>query len=318
MKEVKAIFMDSEGTLKNKNNLIETETINVIDSLEKKGIPVIITTGLPRFISRKIAIKSKATSYLISSNGADIFDLKKNRSINKIYLNKDFLKELYDENKNEFNIILGVGDFEYSNCLNEYNLNTFFVNSIEEIKENIIQCHISQKEFDIQKLSVLKNNLNEKYSFLKNILGESLYEKFLKLDINLLSKEEVKMISRAVSFYKLLTLKNQILKYKNYVSLGNQSLDFTEFQFNGETPWFSFNAEGVSKGNAIKIVCDYLNINPENVVAIGNDYNDRTMINSVGRFYCPSDARPFVKEKTGYIYDSGEIGKVLKKIYEKV
>ncbi len=316
---VKAIFMDSEGTLKNKKNEIEMETVNIINDIEQKGVPVVITTGLPRFISNKIANRVGANSYLISSNGADIFDLKRNKSIKEIYINKEFLKKIYEESKNDYNIILGVGIFEYANSSNEYNLNTHPINNIDNIKENIFQCHISQRNIYIQKLFDLKEEImNDKSFFLRKNLGKELYEKCLNFDINFMTKEELNIIARALSFQKLLMLKNKILKYKEIVSLGNQSIDFTNFQIKGETPWFSFNASGVSKGNAIKTVCNYLKIDAKDTIGIGNDYNDKTIIDTVGEFYCPDDARSFIKEKTNNTYTLGEIGKVLKKIYERI
>ena len=124
----------------------------------------------------------------------------------------------------------------------------------------------------------------------------------------------MKIISRAISFKKLLDLKNIIIKYKEYISLGNQSLNFTNFQYCGEIPWFSFNSNGVNKGNAIKIMCDYLKIDPICTIAIGNDCNDKSMINVVGKFYCPSDTRDFIKEKTNNVYINN-VGKVLRKVY---
>ena len=143
---------------------------------------------------------------------------------------------------------------------------------------------------------------------------------FLKLcNFNKLDEDEVKIIIRAIRYIKLYSLRNEILKeYGNYVVIGNQSHDFTEFQKDGETPWFSLNKKGINKGYAINFLCDYLNINLKDTVGIGNDYNDKTMQKAVGTFICPNNARDFLKEDTKIIYDDlEEVNKVLKKIYEK-
>ena len=123
MKNIKAIFIDSEGTLRNKNKEINLETSDIIKKLESIGIHVIITTGLPRFLSRNISLKANASRYLISSNGSDIYDLDKNKSINNSYIDTEIVKNIYNLSNNNYNLILGVGEYEYSNILNEYNLN---------------------------------------------------------------------------------------------------------------------------------------------------------------------------------------------------
>ena len=106
-KDVKAIFIDSEGTLIDTNNFIKMETVDVIDSLIERGIYVIITSGLPRFIIRNKQKKSHASNYIIASNGADIFDLEKNRNIFSYYLDKRIIYEIWRDYKDRFNIILG-------------------------------------------------------------------------------------------------------------------------------------------------------------------------------------------------------------------
>ena len=51
---IKVIFLDSEGTIRDENHIIKKSTIEEIRNLKKIGIHVIITSGLPRFIVMKI------------------------------------------------------------------------------------------------------------------------------------------------------------------------------------------------------------------------------------------------------------------------
>ena len=67
MTNVKAIFIDSEGTLRNEKKEISEYTIELIKKLDSRGIHIVITTGLPRFLSRDICLKANASRYLISS-----------------------------------------------------------------------------------------------------------------------------------------------------------------------------------------------------------------------------------------------------------
>ena len=323
MKNTKAIFIDSEGTLRNKDKQISLETSEIIKKLESVGIHVVITTGLPRFLSQNISLKANASKYLISSNGADIYDLSKSQSIKSSFIDKEVLEELYNLSNYDYNLIFGVGDFEYSNLANEYNLKAKSLKNIADIKEGIYQMHISQKPFDIELDNYIVEIRNFRKYFdltsIKLVISETLYQKLTEEKISKLTTRDICILVRLIRYLKLFYLQKDILKrYSNYLTVGNQSLDFQKFQYDGETPWFSLNKNGVSKGNGIINLCEYLGIDPKDTIAIGNDYNDKSMKECVGEFICPSDARSFVKEDSNLIYDNQEgISKVLKKIYER-
>ena len=75
MKDVKAIFLDIDGTMTDKNGFISSSLINVLKELKKRKIRVIITTG---------------RNFLY---GAVVYDLEKNKLIlNKTLRKQDLLK----------------------------------------------------------------------------------------------------------------------------------------------------------------------------------------------------------------------------------
>ena len=313
---VKAIFIDSEGTLINTNNFIKSETIKLIDSLTEKGIYVIITSGLPRFIIRNKQIKSHASNYIIASNGADIFDLEKNKSVFAYYLDQRFVYEIWRDYKDRFNIILGVGDDEYASSINIYNNNPIIINS-ENINNNFYQCHISQKPISLTdnieyELSILKK---DNYHNLKDYIDSNLLNRFFKYSNNL-KKNEIEILIRLKRFFELQKIQEEIIKkYFNLISIANQSADFTKFCTMGEIPWFTINNSDVSKGNGIVKISNFLGIPKKQRIAIGNDYNDRTMIGAVKTFLCPSNSSKMILEKCSYIYDEKDgIDKVLRKV----
>ena len=321
MKNLKAIFIDIEGTLKNKNKEVELETIKMIEKFENSGIHIILTTGLPRFISKNTSLKVKTSPYLISSNGADIYDLKNDCSIKSSYLKKDVVENIYHMTNKDQNIILGVGDFEYSNQYNEYNKYAKLITDIKKIID-IYQIHISQRCFEL-KDKLLENEIINfrKYYNSSNLmlyLNDDTYSKYLSKKYYTLTKEDKESIIRAIRFIKLMLLKNNILNtFHDEVRIGNQAEDFTNYQNCHETPWFTLNKKGINKGYGIKVLCDYLNIDPKDTIGFGNDYNDLAMKDAVGIFLSPSDARSYLIENKEFIYKEEEgIGKVLKKIYE--
>lgn len=93
MKDVKAIFLDIDGTMTDKNGFISSSLINILKELKKRKIRVIITTGrnflYTKDISKKIGIKD----IIICNNGAVVYDLEKNKLIlNKTLRKQDLLK----------------------------------------------------------------------------------------------------------------------------------------------------------------------------------------------------------------------------------
>lgn len=61
--------------------------------------------------------------------------------------------------------------------------------------------------------------------------------------------------------------------------------------------WMEIYPEGVNKGNAVKYLCNDLNINLSNTIGIGNDYNDIHFLDVVGKSYMVSNTPKILKNK---------------------
>lgn len=81
--------------------------------------------------------------------------------------------------------------------------------------------------------------------------------------------------------------------------------------------YLEFNALGVNKGTALKWLADYLNIKTEEVIAIGDNYNDIEMIKEAGLGICVSSALDNVKaisdDVTMLDYSEGAVKEVIEK-----
>ena len=325
MSSIKAVFIDSEGTLRNPKHKIDELTKNTIKKFVENNIHFVVTTGLPRFITKKICMDANASKYIICSNGADIYNLDSNTSIASDYLNNDIIREIYDLVRHDYNLILGVGDYEYSNTMNGYNINSKIINDDKILSnEKFYQCHISQKTLDFSKDDFgreiydffEKNSINELEGLLDSKLLFKLYDNIF--DLSNLDRNEIMVIIRAIRFIKLKNLKDYLLCTYDDLSIGNRCIDFDKFHYDTEIPWFTLNKNGVSKGSAILKLCNYLNINPQDVIAIGNDYNDKSMISVCGSFICPNNSLNTIKNHSSLQYDNNDgIGKVLVKMYDR-
>ena len=108
------VFVDSDGTLKNSKGEITDNTKRVVKELIDKDIQVIITTGRPRYHALKVKTNSCASKYLISSNGAEVYDTDQNKIIYSRYMTPASVIDIASiANKYNCRCAFTVEDVEY-------------------------------------------------------------------------------------------------------------------------------------------------------------------------------------------------------------
>ena len=102
---VKVIFIDIDGTLTNRKKEVTTYTSEIIKKVVEKGIKVIICSGRGnQYVEDKSRI-ANASSHIISSNGAQIYNYYTKEILYKSVINKEVLKEAIEFiNKNKADI----------------------------------------------------------------------------------------------------------------------------------------------------------------------------------------------------------------------
>lgn len=263
----KLVFVDSDGTLKNNEGVISEKTKNVIAKLQEKDIEVIITTGRPRYHALKVKNNSNASRYLISSNGAEVYDCKDKKILYSKYIeNKDVLKIFNLTKKNNSRFIMTVEDKEVV---------TDFVKN-----DNQVVLDVKLKKF-------LKTNK------VKQI--------FIRAD------EEIDIKN---TYNKIKALKNVIIV--------NESSYFQTGIKEEKGLWFSVGHKDSNKGEAIRALCDYLNVNLEQTYGFGNDYNDIKMFETVNHSIVMDNANEDLKSKAKIIAKSNDedgVASLLEKLF---
>ena len=162
---VKAIFIDIDGTLLNSKKEISNRSKKAINECCKRDIKVILTSGRSRLSVLEFMHKIKASLYIISSNGADAYDVANEKEIIKDIMNKNDVKKIYNfAKKNDMKLEL---NFRSSSARNKaYKMqDLLFKKSDKEISniiknEEIVQCIIMGK--DIEKMQKYKTFVKEK------------------------------------------------------------------------------------------------------------------------------------------------------------
>lgn len=92
--KIKAAFLDIDGTLLNSSREVTTRTKNAIKSANERGIYTVICSGRSRFYAVNFSKDIGASHFVISSNGADIYDYKNEKTIYSASFDKQLLNQI--------------------------------------------------------------------------------------------------------------------------------------------------------------------------------------------------------------------------------
>ena len=81
--------------------------------------------------------------------------------------------------------------------------------------------------------------------------------------------------------------------------------------------FLELNAYGVCKGEALKWLCNYLKVDIKETIAIGDDYNDESMLKEAGLSCCVKSANDDIKKISKYICEKDYFEGSVKEVIEK-
>ena len=96
MQDYKIIFIDIDGTLRNNKKEVTPYTSQIIKQAVEAGFIIVICSARYRQYTIDVSKKANASPFIISSNGADIYNYKTNTTIFNKNINPEIIKKLYD------------------------------------------------------------------------------------------------------------------------------------------------------------------------------------------------------------------------------
>ena len=149
---------------------------------------------------------------------------------------------------------------------------------------------------------------NEKLIDLKNDFGSYKYNSMEKLeDINGLK------IIRIIFSCKNGEYLNNILTEIKDKKLFDNKVEF----FLTQNQFLEFNVLGVNKGEALIWLCNHLNIDIKESIAIGDSYNDESMIKAAGLGACVKSSNDDIKKISKYVCEKDYFEGSVKEVIEK-
>lgn len=249
---IKMVVSDFDMTLINYKDGFNEYQISVLKQLKDRGFIFTLVTGRNVSFFDMFPELLMFTDYIISSNGAAIYDVNNNK-----YL--------------------------YNSCINN--------NSFEQLVDIGI---VNNYTFVIYELSNIF-----KYGNLKELKS-----------INFDKKRQY--FSEQIVFY----VENN--RMDKFIETINEFNDVVVNNFNKKSFRCSFdiNNKDVSKGNGISLLCDYLNINVDEVIAFGDGENDVSMFKIIDKCVCVDNACDVLKSMANEITLSCSENGVFKYIEE--
>ena len=263
----KLMAIDLDGTLLNSYGEVSKETREALLKAKNNGTEVILASGRPISSTKTLALELGIDNYLISGNGAAVYDIKKEEIIYDRFLSKDInIAQLCEENSFFYNVY--TEDEVITSSLN-YNVLFYHKENVKKPEEK--RTHIN----------VVQNILE--------YIEQSGKDRFLKITVC----DESKFIFNSI-IKKLKAIDGIDILDVEYMS--RKKIKSGTDDISIEYYYTEITNENVNKWSAIEFLLNKLKINKEEVITVGDNVNDKEMIQNAGMGVVMGNGNPKMKE----------------------
>lgn len=273
---LKLVAIDLDGTMLNQYGIVTQKTKNSIKKAQENGMEIMIASGRPIDSVKTISKEIGSENYFISGNGSIIYDIKKDEIIYENVLKKQKALEIIkicEENSIFYNVYT---EKEIIAKNLQYNVLYYHKENLTKSEEDKTHVNIVEDIYDyIEKTDskVLKVMICDKHQTIFNAIMRKLKEVD---DIEVL---EVSHMSRKI------------------IRQGTEEIPIEYF-------YTEISAKNVDKWTALEFLKEKLQISSEEIVAIGDNVNDKKMIEKSGYGIAMGQSAPQIKEIADYVTDS--------------
>ena len=281
---IKLIASDMDGTLLNTKHKISEENLKAIKKAEKLGIKFAIATGRMYEDVKPLLKEYNLKCQCIVLNGGEYID-EEGKVLEGIYIEKEKVREI-------------IGMIIKENIVAEIytSKGLYTVNSKEETLVEVAYRIIA---YDPETSFEEALKLAESHPHYKNLNYIQNIDEFLNSNIK---------IGKFVTFYN--DEETTFSVKRKLESIGGLAISST-FTKNIE-----INNEKAQKGIILTKVAEKLGIKKEEVMVIGDSFNDYSMFTEFTESFAMGNAVPKIKETAKYITDTNDNSGVAKAIYK--
>ncbi|WP_304401821.1 HAD-IIB family hydrolase, partial [uncultured Clostridium sp.] len=140
----KLIAIDLDGTLLNSYGEVTPKTKEALQNAKSQGIEIVLSSGRPISSTESLAVELGVDNYLISGNGAAVFDIQNQKLICDRFLSKEQvlnIAKLCEENSFFYNVY--TEDEVIASSLN-YNILFYHKENLKKIEEKRTHINVVQ------------------------------------------------------------------------------------------------------------------------------------------------------------------------------
>ena len=282
----KLIAMDLDGTILNSYGEIGETTKRILKELNQNGIKVIIASGRTTDSIKAISSEISSDKYIIAGNGSIIYDIQKNNVIYEKYIPKSKALNIIQ--------ICEANSIAYSVYTNK----TIVADSL---KYNVLYYYKQNLKKELSKKTSITIVPNI-YDYVKNIENE----KIMKIFVCDKHQSIFNSIIKKLSEIKNIEILDVSHMSRKIISNGTEDVPLEYF-------YTEITEENVDKWYALEYLIDKLNINKNEVIAIGDNVNDMKMIQNSKLGIAMKGSSPKVTRIANYIseFDNNHDGAAL-------
>lgn len=290
----KLVAIDLDGTMLDSYGMVTEETKKTIKKVEEQGVNVIIASGRPIDSIKSIANEIDSKKYFISGNGAIIYDMEKEEIIYEKCMPKEKVLEIIkicEENSIAYNVYT-----EKEILATALKYNVLYYN-----KENL-----KKEESKKTKITIVK----DMYEYVKNKEDAN----FLKITVCDETKSVFNSIIRKFKEIKDIEVLDVSHMSRKTIRQGTED-------FSIEYYYTEISRANVDKWYAIEYLMENLNLKREEVMAIGDNINDKMMIENAGLGIAMEQSTPVVKTIADDVAPNNNddgVAKILQKYYRNI
>lgn len=283
------IAIDLDGTLLNSYGVVTERTKQTIKKCVDKGIEIVLASGRPNDSIEAIAKEIGANHYFIAGNGALVYDMKKEEVIYEKYMSKEKVLEvikLCEQNSISYNV---------------YTDKTILATAL---KYNVLYYHKENLKKEESKKTHI-NIVENMYTYVK----EMKEEKFLKITICDENNSIFNSIIRKVRQIEGVEVLDVSHMSRKIIRQGTEEIPIEYY-------YTEISLQEVDKYNALQFLQRKLNIKNEETMAIGDNMNDKKMIEKAGMGVAMKESCPNIIKIADYVTEGNNedgVAKALEK-----
>lgn len=265
----KLIAIDLDGTLLNSYGQVSERNREALKKAQEKGIQIVLASGRSTNSVKNMANELGNNNYIICGNGSLVYDLR----------NEDIIYDKFIEKKKALQIIKIC---EQNSIY--YNVYTENMVIAKTLSNNVLFYH--QENANKPDSRKTKINLVENiYEYIENLENENILKFTISDNSNIIFNSIIKKL-RDIKNIDVLDVAHMSRKI---IKSGTEEVEIAYY-------YTEITNENVDKWNATKWLAEKLNISNEEIIGIGDNVNDKLLIENAGLGVAMGNSAPYIKE----------------------